>query len=198
MSQTQLAERPPDNIRRLPHDGDSFVPWFAIGQPARRPMPWPHPQQARALAGGRCWLCGRTRGEQATFLTSLRGALEREARDPPCHWPCAIYAATVWMPGGRLGWFPPDRELEPRLTWLSSPDDERRGIFGNRVVCLWRTDRWQNLARSFRLHEPSAVGWYEQGHPINGIAFDPDDYLGALAQRGKLAPLIERLKPWLP
>jgi hypothetical protein len=189
---------PPDNIRRLPFDGVSFIPWFAIRQHDERGNPvWPHPMLARAVGGGRCWLCGRQRGEQGTFLLSLRGALERRGGDPPSHWSCAIYAATEWLPAGRLGWFHEARE-DHRLSWLSDGGDERRGASAGRVMCLWQTARWQGEARDFTVEEPSRVQWFERGRDIRGVPFDPESYLGSLAQRRELLPLLQRLRPWLP
>jgi len=201
MADEQLMVRPPANIRRLPFDGESFTPWFAIGQKVERAPLWPHPQQPRVIAGCLCWLCGRQRGERGAFVVSLRGALERQAWDPPAHYACATYAATVWFPEGRLGWFyEAGDKPDPRLAWLASPEDERRGIFAKRIVCLWQTDRWRVDARSLALTgDPLRVEWYENGAEFKGaVPFDPDSYLGALAERKKLAPLIERLRPWLP
>ena len=186
------------NVRRLPADTDAFVPWFAIGQKAGRRPPWPHPQLNRAIAGGLCWLCGRPNPTQpVTFVLRVQGALERKARDPGCHWGCAHYAAKVWVPNGRLGWFH-ETELDPRLAWLSDEHDPQRGIDCAETVVLWQTDEWEQKARHFTLGEPSRVEWYRQGVAMAGVPIDPDSYLGALAERHKLAPLFERLRPWLP
>jgi hypothetical protein len=83
------------------------------------------------------------------------------------------------------------------LAWLSA-DDERRGMCAVFAVVLWQTDDWQHKARRFALGEPSRVEWWRQGAPLAGVPFDPEDYLGALAERRKLLPLLERLRPWLP
>jgi len=184
----------PDNVRRLPFDGTDVIPWFSIGQKAHVPLPWPHPQAARAAAGRRCWLCGRERGSDGTFLLPLEGALWRHAHEQPAHWGCAEYAATTWLPRGRLGWFnePKDR----RLAWLADPDDDRRDSQAARVACLWRADIWYAGARNFLLGEPTRVAWFAGGKPIEpgelrlDLAADKithDDILRA-----------QRLRPFLP
>ena len=186
------------NIRRLPTDADSYVPWFAIGQKFGRRQPWPNPQLSRAVAGGLCWFCGRpNHKERSTFVLTVNGALTRESRDPPGHWGCAFYATRFWIPDGRLGWLP-EGDADPRLTWLTDPDDEERGFSRAVPTVLWQTEHWTPEARRFLLGEPRRVEWFRQGMPWAGVSLDPDGYVGALAERHKLVPLIERLRPWLP
>lgn len=196
---SEVIVQPPDNIRRLPWDGVHFIPWFAIKQGDERGKPlWPHPMLSRAIAGGRCWMCGRKLGEQVTFLLSLRGALERCAYDPPSHWSCAIYAATEWVPVGLLGWFH-EASDDQRMSWLVDGGDDRRGLCIARVVCLWQTAQWTQQARDFDVSEPTRVQWFERGREIRGgVGFDPESYLGSLAERRELLPLLRRLRPWLP
>jgi hypothetical protein len=179
----------PLNIRRLPADGDDFMPWFAIGQHVRRPVPVPHPMLARALAGQRCWLCGRPRGEGAgTFLLTVTNALERRAYEPPSHSACAVFAARRWIPDGRLGWFNQPAG-DRRLTWLGDPDDVRRGDECLRIVCLWRCRDWLALGSHFEVREPTDVAWFRAGGQWSGDVYDTRE--GGDAR-------LARLAPWLP
>jgi hypothetical protein len=137
----------PTAILRLPKDarGD-FVPWHAKWYGSRPELMVPGEGKFnRAVAGGRCWICGeRLWRAVLCFVLVPREVIERVAAEPPSHADCAAFAVR--------GGFKP---VEPAAV---------KAIYKARTFKVFTLGNG-SPERRIRLAEPVDVAWWKGGRP---------------------------------
>jgi hypothetical protein len=136
--------RLPKLMEDLPTDAEGRpIPWF-VYRAGRKPN-FNKVASGRTGGGmrGRCWICGKSRGEFHTFLLRAADTITRNTRVPASHRVCAEYSVQVcpWFTGAGGGEAP--------------------------VIATWTTERFDLLhgvdTGIFEIGPPEVVTWWKGG-----------------------------------
>jgi hypothetical protein len=165
MSEAREQVPLPTAMMDLPVNKAGYVvPWFVQwidGEPDFRIMD--AAKLNKAAHKSLCWLCGRPLVRMATFVIGPMCAVNRTSAEPPCHYPCAVYAARVCpfltrpQMVRREHGMPTDKVAPPGVMLTRNPG----------VTLLWTTLQVTAYQHGggllFDIGEPRRTEWYCQG-----------------------------------
>lgn len=153
---------PPPSIAALPRNAAGYpVPWFVADVDGGPDFRCARAEAAsQAIRQRLCWICGRARRGESTFVVGPMCAVNRVSSEPPSHRACAIYAARA-------------------CPFLATPERERRdsnmpdgtidppGVMIRRnpgVALVWSSATWTPLVDGlFDIGEPWEALWFARG-----------------------------------
>lgn len=144
------------------------VPWFVAwinGEPDFRVIG--QNKVYEAVKFELCWICGKQRGRNSTFVIGPMCAVNRVSSEPPSHLDCAIYAAQACP-------FLTKPHMRRRTAGL--PDPSTTKAPAGEMICrnpgvtlVWTTRKWTTFSDGkggvlFGVGEPSEpVQWFAEG-----------------------------------
>jgi hypothetical protein len=166
----ELLKDAPVQILRLPRDVRGYpVPWFVKWYGDRPDFRVIGEQKfGRAIAGGRCWLCGERLGRYLTFVVGPMCTVNRISSEPPSHRDCAMYAVThcpfLTIPKmHRQDHDMPEHRPAPGTMIEHNPG----------VCAVWITREFEIASiaggRLIEMGEPTEVLWFHEGRPATRV-----------------------------
>jgi hypothetical protein len=156
----------PRKIAALPRDSAGRpVPWFVAwidGTPDFRVIGPGKIQEA--LRRNLCWVCGKVRISNSSFVIGPMCAVNRTSAEPPSHHACALYSAKACPFLANPGKARRDTALPEDMA--QPPGESIRRNPG--VALVWTSENWSTFndgrgGTLFDVGQPSQVEWIAEG-----------------------------------